>query len=56
MSKALEAQAVSIGPTMPILGTFQHSKHFTAATAERWRRLADTIGYAGVYGVGLGHT
>lgn len=53
MSKALEKQAESTGTSMLALGTFQDARHFTPATGARWRRLADAIGFAGVYGVGL---
>ncbi|WP_338124410.1 DICT sensory domain-containing protein [Rhodococcoides kroppenstedtii] len=53
MSKSLEKQAVAAGSAMLALGTFQHATHFTERTAQRWRHLADTIGFAGVYGVGL---
>lgn len=53
MSKTLEAQAVTSGSSMIALGTFQRAAHFTDTTAARWRHLADTVGFAGVYGVGL---
>lgn len=53
MSKSLEVQAANGGAGVVLLGTFQHAKHFTPSTAARWRAVADTIGLAGVYGVGL---
>jgi hypothetical protein len=53
MSKALESQAAAAGPGTLLLGTFQQAKHFTPATARRWRAAADRVGFAGVYGVGL---
>jgi EAL domain-containing protein (putative c-di-GMP-specific phosphodiesterase class I) len=53
MSKALESQAAAAGPGTLVLGTFQQARHFTPATARRWRALADHAGFAGVYGVGL---
>jgi EAL domain-containing protein (putative c-di-GMP-specific phosphodiesterase class I) len=53
MSKALEAQAAASGGAVVVLGTFQHAKHFTVATASRWDRLAQTTALAGVYGVGV---
>lgn len=53
MSKALEAQAAASGGAVVVLGTFQHARHFTVATALRWDRLAQTTALAGVYGVGV---
>lgn len=53
MSKSLESQAASAGGAAILLGTFQHAKYFSPTTAARWRSVADTIGLAGVYGVGL---
>lgn len=53
MSKSLEAQAASAGAAVILLGTFQKAKYFTPAAAERWRAVADMVGLAGVYGVGL---
>lgn len=53
LSKSLEAQAATSGSSMLVLGTFQQAEHFTASTTARWRHLADTVGFAGVYGVGL---
>ncbi|AZG46844.1 DICT sensory domain-containing protein [Gordonia insulae] len=52
MSKALEHQA-AIGGAAVVLGTFQHAKHFTQHTADRWRAMSENTGLAGVYGVGL---
>ncbi|MFD0925410.1 EAL domain-containing protein [Williamsia deligens] len=53
MSKSLEAQASAAGTAVVVLGTFQHARHFTALTADRWRELSGRAGLAGVYGVGL---
>jgi DICT domain-containing protein len=36
-----------------LLGTFQQADYFTPTTARRWRAVADRVGFAGVYGVGL---
>ncbi|NIL74775.1 EAL domain-containing protein [Rhodococcus sp. B10] len=55
MSKTLESQAVAMGSSMLVLGTFQRAKHFTPTTAMRWRHMSESIGFAGVYGVGLSH-
>ncbi|WP_306436612.1 EAL domain-containing protein [Rhodococcus sp. 06-418-5] len=53
MSKSLEAHAAASGSSMIALGTFQRAQHFTPTTSARWHHLAETIGFAGVYGVGL---
>ncbi|BDD80340.1 hypothetical protein TPB0596_01030 [Tsukamurella pulmonis] len=53
MSKTLEAQATSLGSPMVAVGTFQHARHFTVATAARWQAMGDEIGFAGVYGAGI---
>lgn len=53
MSKALESQAASIGTSMIAIGTFQQEKHYTDKTSARWRSLSETVGFAGVYGVGI---
>ncbi|SNT30050.1 EAL domain-containing protein [Rhodococcoides kyotonense] len=55
MSKTLESQAVAMGSSMLVLGTFQRAEHFTTTTAQRWRHMSESIGFAGVYGVGLSH-
>ncbi|MFW0797577.1 DICT sensory domain-containing protein [Gordonia sp. CPCC 205515] len=52
MSKALEHQA-AMGGAAVVLGTFQHARHFTEHTAERWRKMSEKTGLAGVYGVDL---
>ncbi|MET0195636.1 MULTISPECIES: DICT sensory domain-containing protein [Nocardiaceae] len=54
MSMHIEAQASDAGPDTLVLGTFQHSRHFTARTRRRWRTLAGRTAYTGVYGIGLG--
>ncbi|WP_346349169.1 DICT sensory domain-containing protein [Rhodococcus sp. C3V] len=53
LSKALEIQARDASSSMVVLGTFQQAEHFTAATSSRWRHLAEAVGFAGVYGVGM---
>lgn len=53
LSKALEVQARASSSSMLVLGTFQQAAHFTTATSSRWRHLAEAVGFAGVYGVGL---
>ena len=40
LSKHLEAQAFAIGETAVLIGTFQHVKHFTPATARRYQELS----------------
>lgn len=53
MSKALEAQATGLGSPMVAIGTFQHVRHFSAATAARWGALSEAVGFAGVYGADI---
>lgn len=53
MSKSLEAHGAASGSSMIALGTFQRAQHFTPTTSARWHHRAETIGFAGVYGVGL---
>lgn len=53
MSTTLEAQAAASGPETVVLGTFQHARHFTTRTASRWRNLAESVAYVGVYGVDM---
>ena len=55
MSTTLEAQAAASGPETVVLGTFQHARHFTELTSARWRNLAESVAYVGVYGVDMPH-
>ncbi|MCQ4122036.1 DICT sensory domain-containing protein [Rhodococcus tibetensis] len=56
MSNTLETHAAAAGPETLVLGTFQRAEHFTDRTRARWQNMASRIAYAGVYGVGMGHT
>ncbi|MDV7245878.1 MULTISPECIES: DICT sensory domain-containing protein [Rhodococcus] len=56
MSTTLETHAAAAGPETLVLGTFQRAEHFTDRTRTRWQNMASRIAYAGVYGVGMGHT
>jgi EAL domain-containing protein (putative c-di-GMP-specific phosphodiesterase class I) len=53
VSKHLERAAAQVGTTGVLLATFQHNDHFTRATAERYRHLANTVGFVGVLGQAL---
>lgn len=45
LSKHLEREAIQIGDTCVVAATFQHARHFTPATAARYRRLAERTGF-----------
>jgi diguanylate cyclase (GGDEF)-like protein/PAS domain S-box-containing protein len=53
LSKHLEREALAHGSTCLVVSTFQYAKHFTVPTAERYRELADTIGFVAAIGQGL---
>jgi EAL domain-containing protein (putative c-di-GMP-specific phosphodiesterase class I) len=53
VSKTLEAEATLLGTTAMVLSTFQDAKNFTRATAERYRRLAEKVGFVAVFGRGV---
>ena len=45
LSKHLEREAVRLGPTCVVAATFQELRHFTPATAHRYRNLAERTGF-----------
>jgi PAS domain S-box-containing protein len=53
ISKQLEREAMRIGPTSVVASTFQEAKHFTPATVQRYRDLADRTGFVCALGEGL---
>jgi EAL domain-containing protein (putative c-di-GMP-specific phosphodiesterase class I)/DICT domain-containing protein len=53
LSKHLEREALAHGSTCLVVSTFQYAKHFTAATAQRYRELAKTVGFVAAIGQGL---
>jgi PAS domain S-box-containing protein len=53
ISKQLEREALRIGPTSVVASTFQEVKHFTAATSQRYRDLAERTGFVCALGEGL---
>lgn len=53
LSKQLEREAVRHGRTCVLAATFQEARHFTAATARRYRTLADATGFVCALGEGL---
>ena len=53
MSHHLENQALTNGDRLVILGCFQKAEHFTFATRERYRRLAEHTVLTAALGVGL---
>ena len=53
LSKQLERQALQLGETCVVASTFQVSKHFTPATATRYRDLVQHTGFVCALGEGL---
>jgi diguanylate cyclase (GGDEF)-like protein/PAS domain S-box-containing protein len=54
LSKHLEREAMSVGDTCIVAATFQHGRHFTPATAGRYRTLVERTGFVCALGEGLG--
>lgn len=54
ISKFLEGEAMRLGSTCTVVSTFQEARHFTPSTAERYRRLADRVGFVAALGDSLG--
>jgi EAL domain-containing protein (putative c-di-GMP-specific phosphodiesterase class I) len=46
LSKQLEYEAMRIGEMCVVASTFQHARHFTTATADRYSRVAKEVGFA----------
>ncbi|WP_298993019.1 diguanylate cyclase domain-containing protein [uncultured Pseudokineococcus sp.] len=53
VSRHLEAQALTSGPTTVLLAALQHSRYFGARTAARYRRLASSAALVAVLGEGM---
>ena len=53
MSKHLERQALSLGETAVVLSTFQHGRHLTPSTVERYRELAARTAFVAALGQDL---
>jgi diguanylate cyclase (GGDEF)-like protein/PAS domain S-box-containing protein len=53
LSKHLEREALAHGSTCVVVSTFQYAEHFTPKTAERYRRLAERLGFVAAIGEGL---
>ncbi|WP_432545285.1 diguanylate cyclase domain-containing protein [Kineococcus sp. SYSU DK004] len=54
VSKQLEREAMRLGDTCVVASTFQEARHFTPATAVRYRDLVDRTGFVCALGEGLG--
>ena len=54
LSKHLEREALRYGSTCVVVSTFQHVRHFTPATAHRYRELAERVAFVAAIGDGLG--
>lgn len=53
LSKQLEREAERNGRTCVVASAFQHARHFTPATAVRYRRLVEATGFVCALGEGL---
>jgi EAL domain-containing protein (putative c-di-GMP-specific phosphodiesterase class I) len=53
MSHHLELRALRIGEGAVVLSAFQEARHFTSATAARYRRLARDASFVSALGIGL---
>jgi len=53
LSLQIEAQAASLGPSAVVLGAFQESQYFTAATGLRYAALSKDAALVGALGTGL---
>ncbi|MFP3713777.1 diguanylate cyclase domain-containing protein [Puerhibacterium sp. TATVAM-FAB25] len=53
VSKHLEREAMRLGSTCTVVAAFQEARHFTPATAHRYRELADRVGFVAAIGQGL---
>lgn len=53
LSKQLEREAMRVGETCVTAATFQHARHFTVATEQRYRDLAERVGFVCAVGEGL---
>ncbi len=53
LSKQLEREAMRVGETCVVASTFQDARFFTPATAQRYRDLADRVGFVCALGEDL---
>jgi diguanylate cyclase (GGDEF)-like protein/PAS domain S-box-containing protein len=53
ISKQLEREAMRVGSTCVVASTFQHVRHLTPATEQRYRDLAERVGFVCAVGEGL---
>ncbi|MGY2085938.1 EAL domain-containing protein [Blastococcus sp. SYSU DS0539] len=53
LSKQLEREALRLGETCVVTATFQEARHFTPATAQRYRDLVERTGFVCALGEGL---
>jgi EAL domain-containing protein (putative c-di-GMP-specific phosphodiesterase class I) len=56
MSKHLEIEAETLGDAAVVLAAFQHARHFTPATRERFAGLARQAGLVVALGIGMAAT
>ena len=53
LSRQIEAQASSLGPSAVVLSAFQESQYFTAVTGARYSSMSNDAALVGALGVGL---
>ena len=53
LSKQLEREAIRLGGSCVVAASFQHGRHFTALTADRYAALVDATGFVCALGEGL---
>ncbi|GAA2724911.1 diguanylate cyclase domain-containing protein [Cellulomonas aerilata] len=53
VSKHLEREAMRLGSTCTVVSAFQEARHFTPATAHRYRELVARVGFVAAIGEGL---
>ncbi len=53
ISKQLEREALRLGETCLVAATFQHARHFTPGSRQRYAALAEGTGFVAVLGEGL---
>ncbi len=53
LSKQLEREALTQGESCVVAATFQDARHFTPATTDRYRGLADSAGFVCAFAAGM---
>jgi EAL domain-containing protein (putative c-di-GMP-specific phosphodiesterase class I) len=53
VSQQLEREALRLGDTGLVVAAFQHARHLTPSTRQRYSALAETVGFVAILGQGL---